>query len=166
MQRNLRLSPFLLRQFPPTGFNANNRSRATGFAGRAARSAAKTWQTDRQMNAFIFRLASRFSLPGNSFGAIGQTGGHCLFCAPEPVRQKGSRAQAGPGEELESEELSNVPLAALNFQFPSWLLKSYQIWDEFFVPAKRNEGIRGSAGRPMHGQNEKDAQRWKILKEE
>ena len=57
MQRNLRLSPFLLRQFPPTGFNANNRSRATGFAGRAAQSAADIKRTDLKMNAFIFRLA-------------------------------------------------------------------------------------------------------------
>ena len=41
------------------------------------------------------------------------------------------------------------------------VLKSYQIWDEFFVLAKRNEGIRSSATLTgmTHGQNEKDAQR-------
>ena len=41
VQRNLRLSPLMLRQFTPTGFDACRRSRATGCAGRAARSAAQ-----------------------------------------------------------------------------------------------------------------------------
>ena len=71
-----------------------------------------------------------------------------MFCDPEPVRQNGSRAQAGPGEELESEELSNVPLAALNFLFPSCLLKSYQIWDVFLF---RQSGMKGYAAAALTG---------------
>ena len=42
------------------------------------------------------------------------------------------------------------------------VLKSFQIWDGFFVLAKRNEGRRSSATltEVTHSQNEKDAQRW------
>ena len=32
--------------------------------------------------------------------------------------------------------------------YPIRVLKSYQIWDEFFVLAKRNEGIRSGAEAP------------------
>ncbi len=48
------------------------------------------------------------------------------------------------------------------------VLKSYQIWDKFFVLAKRNEGRRSSATLTgvTHGQNEKGAQRCEILEEE
>ena len=56
-QRNLRLGPFLLQRFPPTGLYVSNRSRATGFAGHAARSAAEIKRTYLKMNEFIFRLA-------------------------------------------------------------------------------------------------------------
>ena len=45
-QRNLRLGPLLLQHFPPTGLYVSNRSRATGFAGRAARSAAQRQDRD------------------------------------------------------------------------------------------------------------------------
>ena len=159
MQRNLRLTPLMLRVFPPTGFAASRRSRATGFAGRAARSAAQrqdrgagesrrivtngisqTWLSA----CFLPRLCPAFALPGNSLDDIGQTGGDCLFYSPKPVRPPRSRGlrapekpalglvfsekRAGrprkksPGEELESEELSNVLLAALSFPFVLWLL--------------------------------------------
>ncbi len=48
------------------------------------------------------------------------------------------------------------------------VLKSKQIWDGFFVLAKRNEGRRSNATLTgvTHSQDEKDAQRCKILKEE
>ena len=47
-------------------------------------------------------------------------------------------------------------------------LKDYQIWDVFFALAKLNEGRRSSATltEVTHSQNEKDAQRCKILEEE
>ena len=72
MQRNLRLTPLMLRVFPPTGFNACRRSRATGFAGRAARSAAQrqdrgAGESRRNGRLFnprrIFRLFSPAPLP-------------------------------------------------------------------------------------------------------
>ena len=104
MQRNLRLTPLLLRVFPPTGFIACRRSRATGCAGRAARSAAQrqdrgagesrrivtngisqTWLSA----CFLPRLCPAFALPGNSLDDIGHTGGDCLFYGPKPVRQIG-----------------------------------------------------------------------------
>ena len=105
--------------------------RAPPFPGRpasldalCAKRTAKARQTDRENERAHFhgRLPG-FFMPGNSLGAIGQTGALCLFCDPELVRQNGSRAQAGPGEEL-----SNIPLAALNFLFPSWFLKDYHLW--------------------------------------
>ena len=79
---------------------------------------------------FLPRLCPAFALPGNSLDDIGQTGGDCLFYVPKPVRPPRSRGLRAPekpalglvfsekragrprkkssGEELESEELSNV----------------------------------------------------------
>ena len=89
-------------------FDASRRSRATGFAGRAARSAAPL-----PCLCSARELSLRHRPNWRKL----------LVLRPEAGSPVEVQEAKSPGEELESEELSNVLFAALNFPFASWFIE-------------------------------------------
>ena len=77
----------------------------------------------KQARLFFGEFYLSFFMPGNSLGPIGQAGGSKSGLRSALHRRDGSRAQAGPGEELESEQLSNVPFSVSSFTLRELALK-------------------------------------------
>ena len=100
--------------------SAAHRFRAASFAGvLCAKRTAKTGVRPRKMSKLIFPDCRRFSYARKLSLRLSSYRRRLFVVVFKPVRQNGSRAQAGPGAELEAAEASNVfPCQFLFLAFP------------------------------------------------
>ena len=84
--------------------------RPAKLARLCAKRTVKSRRTDRKISKLIFRLAFGFSSARKLSLRHSSCRRKLLVSGSKPVRPDGSRAHAGPGAELETAEVSNVPL--------------------------------------------------------